>query len=399
MLSISGLNKEGDTVTVDISTKMVDPRKGEYDNLPHIGPGNIESFTGRIFNNVLTVRESNLISGKFHFNKGDIIYGKINPQLAKYTIAPTEGLASADAYILNSKNGVEQRFLYSILQTSGFYNYSVSVSARTGMPKINRNELDVYKFNSPKFKEQTRIGRFFQNLDTLIALHQRKHDKLLAVNKSMLEKMFPKDGADVPEIRFKGFTGKWDRKTLGEMMEISSAARVHKEEWTNDGVPFFRSSDVVAAFKGEVNKKAFISYGLYKKLSTISGCVQSNDIFVTGGGSIGIPYLVKSNEPLYFKDADLLWFKKCAGIDCVYLYTFLTTTLFSKYIKNITHIGTISHYTIEQAKATPIMLPKKDEQIKVAAFFQDLDSLISLQQRELDMLKNIKKACFERMFV
>ncbi|MEK4965520.1 hypothetical protein NSS95_13850 [Weizmannia sp. FSL K6-3076] len=130
--------------TVDISTNMVDPRTGLYDELPHIGPGNIESFTGKILDNVLKVKDSNLISGKFHFYKGDIIYGKINPQLGKYAIAPCEGLASADSYILNAKNGVVQNFLYSILQTKDFYKYSVSVSSRTGMPKINRDELNVY---------------------------------------------------------------------------------------------------------------------------------------------------------------------------------------------------------------------------------------------------------------
>lgn len=132
--------------TVEISTNMVDPRKSIYDNLPHIGPGNIESFTGRLLDNVNTVKEDNLISGKFHFNKGDVIYGKINPQLGKYVYAPYEGLASADAYVLNSKNGLHQTFLFTVLQTQHFFKYSVSVSMRSGMPKINRNELNEYSF-------------------------------------------------------------------------------------------------------------------------------------------------------------------------------------------------------------------------------------------------------------
>ena len=118
--------------TVDISTNMVDPRSSQYGELFHVGPGNIESFTGMFYNNVLKVKDSNLISGKFHFNKGDIIYGKINPQLAKYVIAPFEGLASADAYVLSAKNGVVQNYLYAILQTEDFYKYTVSVSSRTG---------------------------------------------------------------------------------------------------------------------------------------------------------------------------------------------------------------------------------------------------------------------------
>ncbi|WP_222433422.1 restriction endonuclease subunit S [Rummeliibacillus suwonensis] len=160
--------------TVDISTNMVDPKTGEYDDLPHIGPGNIESFSGRLLNNVNTVAEDKLISGKFHFNTGDVIYGKINPQLGKYVFAPFEGLASADAYVLNAKNGLNQKYLYTMLQTRDFFKYSVSVSRRTGMPKINRDELNMYNFVAPSEEEQAKIGDFFMKIDDLITLHQRE---------------------------------------------------------------------------------------------------------------------------------------------------------------------------------------------------------------------------------
>jgi type I restriction enzyme, S subunit len=176
--------------TVDISTNMVDPKIEKYNDLFHIGPGNIESFSGRIYDNVLKVKNSNLISGKFHFKKDDIIYGKINPQLAKYIIAPFEGLASADAYVLNAKNGAVQNYLYVILQTSDFYKYSVSVSSRTGMPKINRDELGVYNYLAPNVIEQQKIGTYFQNLDKLITLHKKELDKLKNLKKACLEKMF-----------------------------------------------------------------------------------------------------------------------------------------------------------------------------------------------------------------
>ncbi|MCQ2011302.1 restriction endonuclease subunit S [Sporolactobacillus sp. STSJ-5] len=161
---------------------MVDPKTGEYDELPHIGPGNIESFSGRLLNNVNNVAEDKLISGKFHFNAGDIIYGKINPQLGKYVYASYEGLASADTYVLNAKNGINQKFLYTMLQTRDFYKYSVSVSMRTGMPKINRDELNMYNFNAPSEEEQIKIGTFFQTLDQTIALHQRELKKDVLMN-------------------------------------------------------------------------------------------------------------------------------------------------------------------------------------------------------------------------
>ncbi len=153
---------------------MVDPTSGEYDDMPHIAPGNIESFTGRILDNVKSVKEEQLISGKFRFRPGDVVYGKINPQLGKYFYASVDGLTSADAYVFNGKNGVTQKFLFSLLQTEDFFKYSVSVSKRSGMPKINRDELNAYSFLAPNEQEQERIGDFLLDIDNLITLHQRK---------------------------------------------------------------------------------------------------------------------------------------------------------------------------------------------------------------------------------
>lgn len=176
--------------TVDISTEMVDPSSGEYDDMPHIAPGNIESFTGRILDNVRTVKEEQLISGKFRFRPGDVVYGKINPQLGKYFYASVDGLTSADAYVLKGKNGITQKFLFSLLQTRDFFKYSVSVSKRSGMPKINRDELNAYAFLAPSEEEQNKIGNYFQSLDHLITLHQRKCDELQNLKKFMLRNMF-----------------------------------------------------------------------------------------------------------------------------------------------------------------------------------------------------------------
>lgn len=176
--------------TVDISTEMVNPSSGEYDDMPHIAPGNIESFTGRILDNVKTVKEEQLISGKFRFRPGDVVYGKINPQLGKYFFASVDGLTSADSYVLNSKNGLTQKFLFALLQTNDFFKYSVSVSKRSGMPKINRDELNAYSFLMPTETEQVKIGEFLLRLDHLITLHQRKYEEQQNVRKFMLQSMF-----------------------------------------------------------------------------------------------------------------------------------------------------------------------------------------------------------------
>ena len=131
-----------------------------------------------------------LSSGKFRFRLGDVVYGKINPQLGKYFYASVDGLTSADAYVFNGKNGISQKFLFSLLQTADFFKYSVSVSKRSGMPKINRDELNAYSFLAPNAEEQNKIGDFLLELDHLITLHQRELKRLQNIKKSMLEKMF-----------------------------------------------------------------------------------------------------------------------------------------------------------------------------------------------------------------
>lgn len=211
--------------------------------------------------------------------------------------------------------------------------------------------------------------------------------------------MFPKNGAKVPEIRFPGFTGDWELCKLGEKVDISSASRVHKHEWSSSGVRFFRSSDIMSAYNGTTNQKAFIPNELYEELIKKSGKVNLDDILVTGGGSVGVPYLVSDEKPLYFKDADLLWIKNSGVIDGQFLYTFFISPFFRKYIKSISHIGTISHYTIVQAKETPIKLPSFKEQGSIGSFFKYLDDTITLHQRKLDLLKETKKGFLQKMFV
>ena len=101
-----------------------------------------------------------------------------------------KGLASADAYVLNAKNGVEQNFLYTILQGKPFFNYTVSVSNRSGMPKINRDELNAFSFLAPiSTDEQAAIGNFFQSLDSLIEAQREELEKLQNVKSACLSKM------------------------------------------------------------------------------------------------------------------------------------------------------------------------------------------------------------------
>lgn len=203
---------------------------------------------------------------------------------------------------------------------------------------------------------------------------------------------------NVPEIRFEKYKADWVNSDLGELIGIGSAARVHKEQWTTQGVPFYRTSDVVSIYKDQANTQAFISYELYEQLTNKIGKIQRGDLLITGGGSIGIPFLVKNDAPLYFKDADLLWLKNNNKMDGHFLYTFFASRPFRNYLKSISHIGTIGHYTISQAKTTPISYCDREEQSELGNYFQKLNTLINQHQQKHDKLSNLKKAMLEKMF-
>ncbi|WP_180178641.1 restriction endonuclease subunit S [Acinetobacter sp. YH01005] len=201
-----------------------------------------------------------------------------------------------------------------------------------------------------------------------------------------------------PKLRFKEFDGDWTSKQLGKIIGISSASRVFKEQWQDSGVPFFRTSDVVSIFKNKENEKAYISLELFEELAKKSGKIKQGDLLVTGGGSIGIPYLVANDQPLYFKDADLLWMKSSGIVEGPFLYNFFISPKFREYLKSISHTGTISHFTIEQAKATPFGFPSKEEQTKIASFLSQVDEKISQLTQKYELLSQYKQGMMQKLF-
>nr|WP_247791332.1 restriction endonuclease subunit S [Acinetobacter baumannii] len=201
-----------------------------------------------------------------------------------------------------------------------------------------------------------------------------------------------------PKLRFKEFDGDWTSKQLGKIIGVSSASRVFKEQWQDSGVPFFRTSDVVSIFKNKENEKAYISLELFEELAKKSGKIKQGDLLVTGGGTIGIPYLVPNDQPLYFKDADLLWMKSSGIVEGSFLYNFFISPKFREYLKSISHTGTISHFTIEQAKATPFGFPSKEEQTKIASFLCAVDEKISQLTQKHQLLSQYKQGMMQKLF-
>ena len=348
---------------VNISTEMVDPKSGKYDNLPHIGPGNIESFTGQFYDNIKKVGEENLISGKFHFYPEDIIYGKINPQLGKYVFPLFEGLSSADSYVLNAKNGLNQKYLYTLLQTTDFYKYSVSVSMRSGMPKINRDELNAYEFSMPKGNEQQQIGALFLEIDNLITLHQRK--------------CFCKKYS-------------WEQRKFGEMADYKKGpfgSALKKEIF----VPKSKDSVKVYEQQNAINKdwkleRYFITKEYANKLRNFE--THSGDIIISCAGTIGEIYeLPLFSEPGIINQAlmRVRVDEKQINKD---MYKIVFSNMiddFSKEHSNGSAMKNIPPFA--DLKPMEVLIPKSSEQKEITDLFNNLDNLITLHQ-----LKEMKRS-------
>ena len=293
-----------------------------------------------------------------------------------------------------------RNFLYTRLEKADTCNEWEPYISTGTQRNLNAEKVRNFKINIPSKQEMNQIGSIFEILDSLITLHQRKLDALKKIKSALLEKMFPKDGSNIPEIRFTGFTEAWEQRKLGELMEVTSVRRVHQDEWTTQGVRFLRARDLVAyANNTEIELPLYISKELYEKYTAQSGKVEIGDLLVTGVGTIGVPWLVETPSPVYFKDGNIIWFKNKNAINGKYFYYAFTSASIQKFIKESAGTGTVGTYTIDTGKKTPIYIPSTFEQHKIASAMKRFDSLITLHQRKLDALKKIKSALLEKMFV
>ena len=258
-----------------------------------------------------------------------------------------------------------------------------------GNPKLMNNVMADIEIMIPTHaEEREKLSVFFRNLDNLITLHQRKYDKLTNVKKSMLEKMFPQNGSNVPEIRFKGFTEAWEQRKLGEIGSVSMCRRIFKEQTSENGeIPFYK----IGTFGGEAD--AFISRELFEEYKAKYQYPKKGDILISASGSIGRT-VVFTGKNEYFQDSNIVWLNHDKHLDNSFLKCFYSIVKWAG-IEG----STIKRLYNDNILNTAITLPSVEEQQKIGAYFENLDNLITLHQRELEKLKNLKKACLEKMFV
>ena len=240
--------------------------------------------------------------------------------------------------------------------------------------------------------EQEAIGAFFGKLDELITLHQRKYDRLKNVKKSMLEKMFPRDGANVPEIRFAGFTDAWEQRKLADIGEVvtgSTPSTQHPEYYSEDGIPWVTPTDITENVISDTPRK-LSSLG-----ARVGRVVPAETILVTCIASIEKNTMLANTGSFNQQINGLVPNKK--EYDPYFLLT--ESYHWSAKMKREAAAGTMQIVNKNEFSAIETTVPKLPEQKAIGDYFKKLDNLITLHQRKYEKLKQIKKSMLEKMFV
>ena len=201
----------------------------------------------------------------------------------------------------------------------------------------------------------------------------------------------------IPAIRFKGFTDAWEQRKLGDIADIKDSARISNELWVENGIPYLRSSDLV---NGELNGELFISKETYEGYASKTGAPQKDDVLFTSGGKVGIVYHKKDESPVYVQGGAVLYVKTSTSnlLDGSFLSIYFGSPRMQTYMDIASSGGTIKHFTLKPANASPIIFPGLSEQQKIGAFFKELDKTIALHQRQLDNYKQLKKSMKQKIF-
>ena len=305
-------------------------------------------------------------------------------------------------------DNIKAKYFYYYF-SNHFYNRVMAMTAKTSVDSVRYEMIADMDISLPKIQEQKAIFTFFEHLDHLITLHQRKCDKLKNVKKFMLEKMFPKNGRRVPEIRFAGFTDDWEKRKLGNVfVSLQNNTLSRADLSANQGValnihygdilvkfgeiidvkkealPMIVDSKVVAKYKASFLQNGDVIVADTAEDETVGKCSEivglTNEIAISGLHTI--PY-----RPLV---------KFASG----YLGYYMNSTSYHSQLLPLMQGIKVTSISKSAMQNTVILYPKSEaEQGAIGSFFIHLDHLITLHQRKLEKLQNIKKSCLEKMFV
>lgn len=323
---------------------------------------------------------------------GQFMYGKLDFLNQAFGIVPKEldGFESTlDSPAFDISNEMDSKFFLEFVSLSKFYKYQGNIA--NGSRKAKRIHAETFyemPISLPSFEEQKRIGVLLEKIDESISLHQQELATLKQTKQGFLQKMFPKEGEKIPEVRFPEFNDRWELYKLGDLGSVAMNKRVFKDETHEKGeIPFYKI--------GTFGKKpdAFISRDLFEEYKVKYPYPEIGDLLLSASGSIGRVVEYKGKDE-YFQDSNIVWLKHDKRILNSFLKQFYDIVKWEGL-----EGSTIKRLYNKNILETKIKIPTIDEQEKIGAFFKQLDDTIALHQRELKLLQLTKKAFLQKLFV
>ena len=351
--------------------------KSVTEGVPYLMTGDFIGENKLNFENtkLVSIEDYDQLSKKIKPEYGDILFARYaSVGAVRYVDIQRKFLISYSCAIMKPNIDIKGLFLYQLLQTD-FMKRKIEFEINPNSQKnIGIDSLKKLKISIPIIEEQEKIGKFFKDLDNTIALHQRKLDLLKEQKKGFLQKMFPKNGAKIPELRFEGFSDDWEQRQLGEISRMYQPITITGNDLLPDGVPVFGANGFI---------------GFFSEANHIDDQVT---ISARGEGS-GTPSYV--HGPVWITGNSMVVNVDDFHIDKYFLFANLTANSLKKFVTG----GAQPQLTRDVLVKVPITLPNADEQQKIGSFFKQLDGTIALHQRKLDLLKEQKKGFLQKMFV
>ncbi|MDQ7253394.1 restriction endonuclease subunit S [Pediococcus pentosaceus] len=332
--------------------------------------------------------------------KGDVFYQTVRPyQMNNYLYdLPYDNYVFSTGYAQMRPN-IDSYFLLNSVQNKQFVQHVLDRSTGTSYPAINSSDLSNIEIHVPsKLSEQQKIGAFFQSIDDTIALHQRKLDLLKEQKKGYLQKMFPKNGAKVPELRFAGFADAWEQRKLGNELTLLKDGTHGTHQNVLEG-PFLLSAKNIKNGKIIIDeitdrKISVEEYNsIHKKFS-----LEKGDVLLTIVGSIGETAIIENPIGITFQRS-VAYLRPSHTILSQFLFTTINGQKFQTELRKRQVISAQPGIYLGDLSIIPILIPSVTEQEKIGSFFKQLDETIALHQRKLDLLKEQKKGFLQNMFV
>ena len=281
-------------------------------------------------------------------------------------------------------------YLGHYLNSPAFHDQLLPLMQGIKVISVSRSAMEDMTMSVPSVAEQASIGAFFDRLDSLITLHQRKYDKLCVLKKSMLDKMFPKGGSLYPEIRFAGFTDPWEQRKLGEL---------YKEVSEKNDLTYGRDR-IISVAHMYFNPVVYVTEDDYLKTYNV---MRLGDIAFEGNRSKNFAHgrLVENTIGDGIVSHVFKVFRPIQPFDLMYWkYSINNEKAMKDVLTRSTKASTMMHELVAKDFLNEeIAVPSLEEQRQIGAFFDRLDSLITLHQRKLELLRNIKKSMLDKMFV